>query len=225
MDEQHGPNSPVATLCPDCERRRGAPRVVCTHPGGPQLSEKYRPGLRYGVGREASARLLRSGSAGRRPCSLFGQGRRQRTGSFRTALGHGALDAGDAVQCGQLVRHIGVKTAHAAALHHDEGWVQLSAGAGAVGIHDAAVSQGRPPGTTELGFTTDEPLETVADRPNDAGYAYDLVDENFGRSIRVTDPDGVIARIQEIDQDTVRRSAEGRAEPRPDASGPVHPHV
>ncbi|WP_329156819.1 hypothetical protein OHA63_16970 [Streptomyces anulatus] len=41
-------------------------------------------------------------------------------------------------------------------------WAHLSAGAGAVGIHDAAVSQ-----------------------------------------------------IQEIDQDTVRRSAEGRSEPRP----------
>ncbi|WP_254403339.1 VOC family protein [Streptomyces anulatus] len=27
-------------------------------------------------------------------------------------------------------------------------WAHLSAGAGAVGIHDAAVSQGRPPGTT-----------------------------------------------------------------------------
>ncbi|KPL30916.1 glyoxalase [Streptomyces anulatus] len=94
-------------------------------------------------------------------------------------------------------------------------WVHLSAGAGAVGIHDAAVSQGRPPGTTELGFTTDEPLEAVADRLNDAGYAYDLVDENFGRSIRVTDPDGVIVQIQEIDQDTVRRSAEGTSEPRP----------
>lgn len=84
-----------------------------------------------------------------------------------------------------------------------------------MGIHDAAVSQGRPPGTTELGFTTDEPLEAVADRLHDAGYAYDLVDENFGRSIRVTDPDGVIVQIQEIDQDTVRRSAEGRSEPRP----------
>lgn len=82
-------------------------------------------------------------------------------------------------------------------------WVHLSAGAGAVGIHDA------------LGFTTDEPLEAVADRLNDAGYAYELVDENFGRSLRITDPDGVIVQIQEIDQDTVRRSAEGRREPRP----------
>ncbi|MFI1224178.1 MULTISPECIES: VOC family protein [unclassified Streptomyces] len=94
-------------------------------------------------------------------------------------------------------------------------WAQLAAGAGEVGIHDAAVSQGRPPGTTELGFATDEPLEAVADRLAAAGYAYDLVDENFGRSIRVTDPDGVTVQIQEIDRATVRRSAEGTTEPRP----------
>ncbi|MBV7245971.1 VOC family protein [Streptomyces sp. MW-W600-10] len=94
-------------------------------------------------------------------------------------------------------------------------WAQLSSGAGEVGIHDAAVSQGRPPGTTELGFATDEPLEVVADRLAEAGYAYDLVDENFGRSIRVTDPDGVIVQIQEIDRATVRRSAEKANAPRP----------
>ncbi|WP_411081499.1 VOC family protein [Streptomyces sp. cmx-18-6] len=92
-------------------------------------------------------------------------------------------------------------------------WAQLSADAGELGIHDTTVSQGRPPGTTELGFATDEPLETVADRLAKAGYAYDLVEENFGRSIRVTDPDGVVVQIQEIDHATVRRSAAARTEP------------
>ena len=86
-------------------------------------------------------------------------------------------------------------------------WAHLAAGAGALGIHDAAVSQGRPPGTTELGFSTDEKLEDIAERLARSGYDYDLVDENFGRSIRVTDPDGVIIQIQEINHDTVRRSA------------------
>ncbi|WP_326698811.1 VOC family protein [Streptomyces sp. NBC_01754] len=86
-------------------------------------------------------------------------------------------------------------------------WVQLAAGAGAVGIHDAAVSQGRPPGTTELGFTTDEKLEDVAERLTRSGYDHRLVDENFGRSIRVTDPDGVVVQIQEINRSTVRSSA------------------
>ncbi|MER5941590.1 VOC family protein [Streptomyces sp. NPDC001928] len=86
-------------------------------------------------------------------------------------------------------------------------WVQLSAAAGAVGVHAAAVSQGRPPGATELGFATDEPLEQIAQRLERDGYPYELVEENFGRSIRVTDPDGVVVQIQHIDPDTVRRSA------------------
>ncbi|MFI6860053.1 VOC family protein [Streptomyces sp. NPDC050421] len=86
-------------------------------------------------------------------------------------------------------------------------WAQLAAGAGAVGIHDAAVSQGRPAGTTELGLATDEKLEDVAERLARSGYDYDLVDENFGRSIRVTDPDGVVVQIQEISHVTVRSSA------------------
>ncbi|WP_406309186.1 VOC family protein [Streptomyces sp. NBC_00623] len=86
-------------------------------------------------------------------------------------------------------------------------WAQLAADAGAVGIHDAAVSQGRPPGTTELGFATDERLEDIAERLARSGYDYDLVDENFGRSVRVTDPDGVVLQIQEIDHVAVRSSA------------------
>ncbi|MFD4355739.1 VOC family protein [Nocardia sp. NPDC058519] len=85
-------------------------------------------------------------------------------------------------------------------------WAQLDAAAGAVGVHDAAVSKGRAPGTVELGFSTDEPLEDVAARLAAGGYDYTLVEEDFGRSIRVTDPDGVVIQIQEIDPETVRRS-------------------
>lgn len=85
-------------------------------------------------------------------------------------------------------------------------WAQLDAAAYAVGIHDAAVSKGKAPGTVELGFSTDEPLEEVAARLVAGGYEHTLVEEDFGRSIRVTDPDGVVIQIQEIDPDTVRRS-------------------
>ncbi|MGW0324758.1 VOC family protein [Nocardia sp. NPDC003183] len=85
-------------------------------------------------------------------------------------------------------------------------WAHLDASAGAVGVHDAAVSKGRPPGTVELGFSTDERLEDVSARLTDDGYEHTLVDEDFGRSIRVTDPDGVVIQIQEIDPETVRRS-------------------
>lgn len=85
-------------------------------------------------------------------------------------------------------------------------WAYLNAGAGAAGIHDAAVSKGRPAGTVGLAFSTDEKLEDVAARLGAAGYTYELVDEDFGRSVRVTDPDGVVIQVQEIDAETVRRS-------------------
>ena len=78
-------------------------------------------------------------------------------------------------------------------------WAQLSADAGALGVHDAAASKGRSPGTVELNFVTDEKLETVEARLTDAGYQCRIVDENFGRSIRLVDPDGVELQIQEID--------------------------
>ncbi|MFD0364878.1 VOC family protein [Nocardia sp. GCM10030253] len=86
-------------------------------------------------------------------------------------------------------------------------WAQLSADAGALGIHDAAVSKGRPAGTVELNLATDERLEDLAERLARTGYDYELCEEDFGRSIRVTDPDGVTIQIQEINIDTVRTSA------------------
>ncbi|MEU4312166.1 VOC family protein [Nocardia sp. NPDC024068] len=89
-----------------------------------------------------------------------------------------------------------------------EVWAQLDAPAGAVGIHDAAVSKGRPPGTVELGFSTDQRLEDVSAKLTADGYGHTVVDEDFGRSIRVTDPDGVVIQIQEIDSEAVRRSQE-----------------
>ena len=85
-------------------------------------------------------------------------------------------------------------------------WAQLNAGAGALGIHDAAASKGRAPGTVELGFVTDEHLEDLATRLTADGYAPRIVDEDFGRSIRLTDPDGIELQIQEIDPEAVRRS-------------------
>ncbi|WP_435221281.1 VOC family protein [Streptomyces sp. Tue6028] len=85
-------------------------------------------------------------------------------------------------------------------------WAHLDAAAGAVGIHDAAVSKGRPLGTVELGFATDERLEDVSARLAARGYEHTLCDEDFGRSIRLTDPDGVVVQIQEIDPQKMRRS-------------------
>lgn len=90
-------------------------------------------------------------------------------------------------------------------------WAHLEAGAGALGIHDASVSKGRPPGTTELNLATDEPLEDVAARLNAAGYALTLHDEDFGRSLRVTDPDGIVVQIQQLIIETILDSAEAVA--------------
>lgn len=78
-------------------------------------------------------------------------------------------------------------------------WSQFSAGAGAVGIHDAAASKTHEAGAVGLGFVTDEPVDTIARRLTDAGYACEVTDENFGRSVRVVDPDGVTVQIQNVD--------------------------
>ncbi|WP_280252111.1 VOC family protein [Nocardia abscessus] len=85
-------------------------------------------------------------------------------------------------------------------------WAQLSGDAGAVGVHDFRVSKGRPAGSVELGFATDEKLEVVADRLRARGYDYEIHDEDFGRSLRVVDPDGVTLQIQEIDMEVARTS-------------------
>ncbi|MBF6335307.1 VOC family protein [Nocardia abscessus] len=87
-----------------------------------------------------------------------------------------------------------------------EVWAQLSGDAGAVGVHDFRVSKGRPAGSVELGFATDEKLEVVADRLRARGYDYEIHDEDFGRSLRVVDPDGVTLQIQEIDMEVARTS-------------------
>ena len=86
-------------------------------------------------------------------------------------------------------------------------WAQLKADAGIVGVHDAAASKGRLPGTVELGFVTDEKLEDVAARLASTGYQCTLHDEDFGRSLRLTDPDGVELQIQELNLDKARQSA------------------
>jgi catechol 2,3-dioxygenase-like lactoylglutathione lyase family enzyme len=78
-------------------------------------------------------------------------------------------------------------------------WAQFDADSGALGLHDAGASKGKAPGSAELALATDERLETVAARLKDRGFSYEICDEDFGRSLRVVDPDGVTVQIQEID--------------------------
>lgn len=83
------------------------------------------------------------------------------------------------------------------------GWIALEGSGGGVGLHEASSSSGRAmPGGADLSFESDEKLEHVAARLAAAGYRSDIVDEAFGRSLRVTDPDGVVLQVNETMTDT-----------------------
>lgn len=78
------------------------------------------------------------------------------------------------------------------------GWIALEGAGGGVGLH-AATSSDQPhvPGETSLSFESDEPLEAVQARLRAAGFESDIIDESYGRSLRVVDPDGVALQIDE----------------------------
>ncbi|HEY2949098.1 MAG TPA: VOC family protein [Micromonosporaceae bacterium] len=80
------------------------------------------------------------------------------------------------------------------------GWVDLVGDApGMAALHDAASNtSGYRAGETALSFESDEPLEAVRDRLHAAGFAdAHIVDEAYGRTLFVTDPDGVRVAIDE----------------------------
>jgi catechol 2,3-dioxygenase-like lactoylglutathione lyase family enzyme len=58
----------------------------------------------------------------------------------------------------------------------------------------------------QLTFQADEPLERVVDRLHQGGYelATDIVDEAFGRSFTIRDPEGLLIQINENDYDLQR---------------------
>jgi catechol 2,3-dioxygenase-like lactoylglutathione lyase family enzyme len=76
-------------------------------------------------------------------------------------------------------------------------WVELPAAAGVLALHQATGDAGE----CELAFEADEPLEAVVSRLAAAGYpAGPILDESFGRSVRVRDPDGVYVQVNENDR-------------------------
>ena len=78
-------------------------------------------------------------------------------------------------------------------------WVELPANAGVLAIHK---SSGSDAGACELAFEADEPLDDVVIRLRQAGFEPEpIVDENFGQSMRVRDPDGVWVQINSYDRD------------------------
>jgi catechol 2,3-dioxygenase-like lactoylglutathione lyase family enzyme len=76
-------------------------------------------------------------------------------------------------------------------------WVELPAAAGTLALHKEAEHAGE----CELAFEAEEPLEAVAARLAEAGYPVEpIVDESYGRSLRVRDPDGVYVQVNEHDR-------------------------
>jgi catechol 2,3-dioxygenase-like lactoylglutathione lyase family enzyme len=79
------------------------------------------------------------------------------------------------------------------------GWVELPAASGMLAVHRA---DGVAEGTCELAFEADEPLEAITTRLRSAGFVPEpIVDESFGRSVRVRDPEGVWVQINQYDRE------------------------
>ena len=78
------------------------------------------------------------------------------------------------------------------------GWVEMPAAEGMLAIHESSAEER---GDSEVAFETDEPLEEVKARMVEAGYtAGPVIDENFGESLRVLDPDDVWVQINRYDR-------------------------
>lgn len=78
-------------------------------------------------------------------------------------------------------------------------WAEMPARAGMLAIHRSGADE---KGTCELAFEADEPLENVAERMRAAGYETGpVIDENFGRSVRILDPDGVWVQVNRYERD------------------------
>jgi catechol 2,3-dioxygenase-like lactoylglutathione lyase family enzyme len=98
-------------------------------------------------------------------------------------------------------------------------WVELTGDGGTLALHslpdedgatiaDSTGSATGKPGVTpghsavELSFESQEPLERVTGRLRQAGYPLEteIVDETFGRSFRVRDPEGLVIQVNENDR-------------------------
>lgn len=78
------------------------------------------------------------------------------------------------------------------------GWVEMRA-PGTLAIHRTDAGNA---GSCELAFEAEQPLEPVVERLRDAGFSPEgIVDESFGRSVRVRDSDGTWVQINESDRE------------------------
>ena len=83
-------------------------------------------------------------------------------------------------------------------------WAELSGSGGGFALH--YVPDNATTAAVELGFEADEPLEGVVERLRAAGYepASEIVDESFGRSFTIHDPEGLLIQISEQDYELQR---------------------
>jgi catechol 2,3-dioxygenase-like lactoylglutathione lyase family enzyme len=79
-------------------------------------------------------------------------------------------------------------------------WLELNGSGGLLGLHSVRTSAPDGPGV-ELSFEADEPLEKITERLVRAGFgAGTILDENFGRSLQLMDPDGMAVQVNENDR-------------------------
>ena len=75
-------------------------------------------------------------------------------------------------------------------------WTELAGSGGILALHLAA--DGTEP-AVGLSFVATEPLEKVQARLAEAGVESTIIDEAFGRSLRLTDPEGLHVQVNEND--------------------------
>jgi catechol 2,3-dioxygenase-like lactoylglutathione lyase family enzyme len=83
-------------------------------------------------------------------------------------------------------------------------WIELRAAGGELGLHDGVIAaDGEGRAGPALSFVADEPLEDVELRLRTAGFPPEgtIVDQEWGRSLFVPGPDGVVVQIDEQDRE------------------------
>lgn len=87
--------------------------------------------------------------------------------------------------------------------HGTTTWVEMTGGPGALALHGIAPGDGADLPPVDLAFEAEEPLEQVVARLTAAGFApaTAIVDESFGRSFAVRDPEGLLVQVNEHDRE------------------------
>jgi catechol 2,3-dioxygenase-like lactoylglutathione lyase family enzyme len=82
-------------------------------------------------------------------------------------------------------------------------WTELSGSGGGLALHYWDEDPAKQVG---LAFQADEPLEQVIERLRAAGYepATEIVDEAYGHSFTIRDPEGLLIQVNENDYDLQR---------------------